>query len=413
MYDPTLPLNFVQTLHAAALAADGAQQLKFNPTIVPLPSTLGDMPHARYLGYQPRLCPSGIAYARGAHMVVAFAGIQGPGDALQVYNGWMSPTTVPGFEGKVNAFAKTWFDTAYVLLDAINTPQTSDYLFVGHSWGAAIATIGAIWLKRHRPTLRIRLVTLGAPRFADAAFLNQLNGIDFMRLHCSADPFPYLVPWFSEAPLFHSLHSPLEIRAMNSYTHMGNGMFIKRGEQPRMMERGTEAYLPLELNISSARSLLASGVEPHWTTNYERILFFLRYDQNPRLHNAEGQPQNERALPTPNVTPQAAEAIAAWPNMPWPANNVAKGHPPAPEPVIIPELLPKPVQSPGPRIRIRQYAGIWGVFVDGHLQYKATSKRDARGVAKAMRTMGLQMWQNPTGFTDPEGLLYAAAGFLS
>lgn len=402
----------IENVLAMAKAVENANNQKFFNVPDPWQTDLGDFNRAMVLSYQSRTTPSIIVYTRSNRVVFAIAGIQGAGDALSVYQGAMSLQTLTHTQGRVNAYAKTWYENAFAVYEAFAGQSYTEYLFIGHSWGGTTATLMAMRMKQFKPSANVRLCTMGSPRFATQAVFESLQGIGHIRVHAHNDPVPYLMPWFSEAPLFHIVHDPFATQAINSLTHPGNGLYIKRGQQPRYLDRGEPYEHNRELSVFGVRSLLGNGTEPHWPSSYVSIMQDNYDDLAPRFHNAEGQPSGQRSVEPPPVGPREAEAIANWPALPWPANAVPKNEPPA----LPPPPLPDPVLIQGgpkaTRARMKKVGKTYFVYIGDTPVYKATSKRDARGVRRAVALMGEQYFQNPGGFTSPDTLIELAAGHI-
>lgn len=97
-------------------------------------------------------------------------------------------------------FQDTWLRTADSVLaqvkSALASHPGSRVLTVGHSLGAAISLLDALYLKKQLPSNSVRSIVFGQPRTGDQAFANAVdaNLPGFVHINNGHDPVPRLPP---------------------------------------------------------------------------------------------------------------------------------------------------------------------------------------------------------------------------
>ena len=97
-------------------------------------------------------------------------------------------------------FQDTWLRTADSVLaqvkSALATHPTAPVLTVGHSLGASISLLDALYLKKQLPNNSVKSIVSGQPRTGDKAFANAVdaNLPGFVHINNGHDPVPRLPP---------------------------------------------------------------------------------------------------------------------------------------------------------------------------------------------------------------------------
>lgn len=410
MYKSNQPYHSTENLLAWAIAANNAENLKWEDQPQPFQSDVGDYPRIGWVHYAEGTQPAMLVYRRGAHAIAAFSGIQGIREGNLCYEGYLNPVTIPGHVGSVNAYAKAWYDAIWDRWSVFNAPTVHHWTFIGHSWGSSTATLLANWMKQFRPNCRVDIITYGAPRWAYRDFFLNLHCDGAARVHNHADPIPYLIPHFTEAPLFHATHLPQNIMRMNSYVHMGGGIYVRQNEAPVWREEPGGLSYPLELRPMQIREIFAVGAHHHLMETYvARLRNYIEGIPVP-----QPSPQGQQSQPASNTPPRMtlddANAMAQWPQVAWPVTQQPNGSVPVPPPTPAAPPPLTPEQEAAVRIRIRRVTGVWYVFVGDQIVYRGVSKRDAKGFAKAMRQMQGEVIEHPEGVINPDTLVSTVSG---
>ncbi|SNX85537.1 related to triacylglycerol lipase precursor [Melanopsichium pennsylvanicum] len=97
-------------------------------------------------------------------------------------------------------FQDTWLRTADSVLaqvkSALAAHPAASVLTVGHSLGASISLLDALYLKKQLPTNSVKSIVFGLPRTGDKAFANAVdaNLAGFVHINNGRDPVPRLPP---------------------------------------------------------------------------------------------------------------------------------------------------------------------------------------------------------------------------
>jgi hypothetical protein len=406
MYNFTTSLHTARNLHALAKAC--YQNVYANPPdhLNPFESNEGNFDWVNVHGRVIDSNLQTIVYRRGNKWVICYGGIATVEEASRVYHGWRDPQTIPDIAGKVNGYAKRLYTQTNEFLNTLpDFGLATHVIFAGHSFGGAMANIMATRLRRWNAGVNIKLATFGSPRYGDALFQRQYELNEWVRVHQYGDIIPFLIAWFSENPAYFLTLPGRHIAAINAYVHMGNGVRIQRNQLMQFTETPAGIGYPLAMGSADIMIVLRTYTELHRIDSYMNTLFAMtapgslipetpagvfpnaQLEEPLRLHNAE------------------VAAIEAFPDAPWPVNPVPGGNPGVP----VPPPLPGPPAPPPPGlisgVRIFRIGRKWFVYSDDTMVYAATSKRDARGYAKALRAYAKQVWQNPAGVID-DGLLF-------
>ncbi|KAI0034463.1 lipase class 3 family protein [Vararia minispora EC-137] len=113
----------------------------------------------------------------------------------------LDPTLFPGLSSTVHVhtgFRDAHARTATTILSEVQTAlsqhSTQEVVITGHSLGAALSLLDAIYLSLHLPSnIKISTIGYGLPRVGDAAFANYVDAhVDLTHITNKHDPFPIL-----------------------------------------------------------------------------------------------------------------------------------------------------------------------------------------------------------------------------
>ncbi|KDQ06116.1 hypothetical protein BOTBODRAFT_141283 [Botryobasidium botryosum FD-172 SS1] len=102
------------------------------------------------------------------------------------------PSSVEAHSGFQDAHAKAAKDVLAAVQEALAAHKTSKVILVGHSLGAAIAVLDAIYLPLHLPSsISFTAVTFGLPRIGNSAFADYVDAhAHLSHITNKADPIP-------------------------------------------------------------------------------------------------------------------------------------------------------------------------------------------------------------------------------
>ncbi|KAI0648810.1 alpha/beta-hydrolase [Trametes meyenii] len=170
-----------------------------NPSFIPVASG-GDGTFTRswFVGYDPIL----------DEVIVSHQGVDI--DKIMPYltdaNIMLSPLNsalFPGLKAPIlvhDGFAETHSRSAPYVLDAVRTAlsrfRASSVTITGHSFGAAVGLLDAVYLPLHIPRVTFRYVGYGLPRVGNWAFANYVNSqlVSVTHIANKGDPVPVLPP---------------------------------------------------------------------------------------------------------------------------------------------------------------------------------------------------------------------------
>jgi len=332
--------------------------------------------------------------------VVAIAGAKFPADQVQPIGGWERPARIAGVDGAFNSNAVAWTQSIMSFigpdLAAANVPTW----FFGFSWGGSAACISALLVRNARGPSMAVAVTYGTPRFADQAAAGAFVDACAMRMMARADPLPLLCPRVEEAPLMHVAVGEFTSRTWSSFTHVNNGALLSPNGDLDPGIVPNEVPLPLDLNIVDFVRLNMGEGRPHAIHNYVNALS-LRWPQvtaeqmavadQPVIGHTQAAPIEPRGKPATH---------AEYRRMVRSTIDTRESITPHNEASVIRRRDRK-------LVTIGKEAGAWCVWIGNDKVYTATTKRDARGVANAVRSLSIQVGQQPDLFmrTDLVDLL--------
>ncbi|EIW58094.1 lipase [Trametes versicolor FP-101664 SS1] len=135
----------------------------------------------------------------------------------------LSSTLFPGVSSSVEAhsgFAGAQADTANAVLQAVqqamSTYGTNNIVTTGHSLGAAISLLDALFLPLHIPTAKVSFIGYGLPRVGNQAFANYVDAqpISVTHINNKEDFVPILPGMFLG---FHHPSGELHIQDSNAW----------------------------------------------------------------------------------------------------------------------------------------------------------------------------------------------------
>jgi pimeloyl-ACP methyl ester carboxylesterase len=112
--------------------------------------------------------------------------------ALQIAYGTVAPVDVGGF--KTSAIWNSAAEAILQRMEAAGLPADREIVFVGHSYGGAVAQILAARVHMADPMRRIQLLTFGAPVAGNAELGNHLASVNQVHYVNTGDPVANLPP---------------------------------------------------------------------------------------------------------------------------------------------------------------------------------------------------------------------------
>lgn len=181
----------------------------------------------------------------------------------------------------------------------------------GHSLGAALATLCALWCKTQWPDANVTCVTLGSPRVGNEAFVEEFNhrGIDCYRLILDDDPIPTLPDRYTQAlpaklPNEQTGLTPAETK----YQHVGTPILLHKGTDANFSsaDLGTERAdieaeeeagpLPRTVEVTYKWG----GFAPYWTLRGAQMVPAILRSHDPADYSTVVQRVLEHAASEPN-----------------------------------------------------------------------------------------------------------------
>lgn len=396
MIDFRLPIVNPVNLHGFAEVTRIADNVHHTDAPQTIQTVTGPLTFISSLPWESGVGPSSVAYRLDDIIVICFTGIGSALDSWRVYQGSLNFESVPDLPGTVNRYAKAWYDARQDFVAAASEPLGNRYYFCGHSWGGTVATLFAARYKDPQSSRAVSLLTFGSPKFADRSFMEVQQWDEWARVMNHRDLTPALIPWPQEAPLFAACHTPFQMFTLNRPVYMSNGIRCRQGHplQDGVVPSGFN--FPLETNPTTLVDYLQSGVPEHSMRAYvETLAESVGPQVNPNLwdhHGAEPRPAE-------SVDQWTEEEILDFTDDAFDdATELTK---------TVPNPSPTATKVRAVRLKKRHY-----VTIDGVVAYRASGRRDAVAVARAMRKYGEQLRQNVKGFTNPEALNFQLQGAL-
>jgi triacylglycerol lipase len=138
--------------------------------------------------------------AESGSIIVSIRGTQTPEEWVKNFTAIPNPfTAVPGFGAVHLGFEQMWGRIRGPVMDALaNEPADTRITFLGHSLGGAMATLGAVDVKRNLNRPNVDLCTFGSPRVGQLRFRSNFNGLieRAFRIAEGRDIVPHVPPLF-------------------------------------------------------------------------------------------------------------------------------------------------------------------------------------------------------------------------
>lgn len=328
-----------------------------------------------------------LVWANGNGMMVATAGIAGSGDSFAFLQGSRHPVNVRAIDGMVNALIARKAEAVYDYTVATVNPTTPRVAFFGHSAGGAVACLLSAMYSRRRPQAVMRCANYGQPRFADYRFYNAHREACQARIMNNADAFCLLVPHSGESAAWQLLSSPSDLSRINTMDDGPNGIVIEATGDLRESSLPTGAVIPGPGDMLTAWSNPNSALRSaHAISSYVDAL-------------------TSRAISQPTALPIRGPAVTVVTRPPSQDSQATMAA------AQVQTLRAMAAAQPGswtpPRrsfIRYRRSGRLWIVTAGDMQVYVASTKNDARAVARILSQLYVQFWQRPFAFTTPEML---------
>ncbi|KAF8518530.1 lipase [Hysterangium stoloniferum] len=222
-----------------------------NPDFIPVASGGdGDQNQFWYVGFDPTLNTVVVGH-HGLNLRKILADIT----VLNVFLTPLNQTLFPGTSGlKVHSgFATFQARSAPGVLSAVqtalvkyNTANTTSVTIVGHSLGAAIGLIDAVYLPLHLPsTIKFRFIGYGMPRVGNPAFANYLdkNFPDLTHINNKKDSVPIIpMKWLG----YQHPHGEIHIQDNGAWDacagNDNNSKLCSTGYVPNILEGNTNDH---------------------------------------------------------------------------------------------------------------------------------------------------------------------------
>lgn len=339
--------------------------------------------------------PGVIVWRDGELRVIAIAGAREIEDQVQAIQGWSLPTTTPILPGQFNPSALTWYTSVSTFIaDELAAANLPTYIYA-FSWGGAAACILAKKMQMANPHQVSLCVTFGSPRFCDYAAAGQFLGVVIARIFNARDPMPLMPPPFETAPFANAAAGLATMTQWAKFRHTHNGVEMSAVGDLSAAVLPSQVPLPIDVNIYDYIRLSVGEGRAHNIVNYMTILE-TRYPES-------GDQATDPGIVISEVY-QGHNLLEAR-GKPDPVRTIAR--------MVRSIISSREVSSTGVPaamararnrrlIRIVKGATGWSVFIGQDRVYEATSKRDARGVANALRMFSVQVGQQPALFTQTD-----------
>ncbi|MBC6686353.1 lipase family protein [Wolbachia pipientis] len=173
--------------------------------------------------YKKNGTPAGFVFTKDKEITIAYRGTKDLDDVITDVSAALTQGFLPEggkmHSGFYNAFCNSLPSLDKVLSDYIKKQgsEIKDFRIncTGHSMGAALATITALYLKKVKSAEHIRVVTFGSPRVFDsrgAEIYERLLGENTIRVTNLSDPIPIFPTGFMG---FKHIGEPLKIKTGN------------------------------------------------------------------------------------------------------------------------------------------------------------------------------------------------------
>jgi hypothetical protein len=389
LINSTFHIDQVQNVLAGAWACALAHYSIDANVIPPMQNgSIGEMPVRLRRPHNGGVAPGCVVWRDSELRVVAIAGAREPADQLRAIDGYGHPVTYPTIPGKYNAYCITWLDSVANFIAADVAASDVPTWFFGFSWGSGPAVMLTKLHRMATPRRRAHCITFGSPRWCDWQAADQFNGVCDARIFNRTDPLPFIIPSLSEAPFAYAAIGPFAALQWQRFRHVYGGIGITDNGVFTPMALPDMVPLPLDLNIVDFVRINLGEGRPHSIMTYLRIMEY-RNSLVPLEVSDPGVTIDERAGGHSPIEPRGKETTMRE------ITNSARS-----------VIHNREVQIANPQaaadrrrnrkiITIQKRQGMWAVYVADERVYMATSKRDAQGVANALRSLAIQLQQQP------------------
>lgn len=327
-----------------------------------------------------------LSWRRGSHAVVATSGIRTTSESLGFLGGSQRPVSVRSLVGKVNSAVMIYAERIFDEIVTATVPPPSTLTVTGHSAGGCVAHAFLAMMNARYGVQGAKGITFGAPRFADAAFLNQIPYAIEGRVMRATDPYPFIVPYVSESPAFAALSSAAGQSNIQTLTHGINGIVLNSD--------GTtaESSLPTAVPAGAFVGLLYA-----WAANVAGIASahaITRYVDDLHFRTLASNPMPLRG-PSVDTTPIVRGPALSHAQI----VNAVESHQ---RDLSVPWQQREPARTGV--VRVRRIARRWVVTVFDEVVYTASGKSDAKGAARSLRAVFQQYWDRPYAWLPPANL---------
>ncbi|MDG7052467.1 MAG: hypothetical protein LKM45_01095 [Wolbachia endosymbiont of Alcedoecus sp.] len=181
---------------------------------------------------------AGFVFTKDKEVTIAYRGTKDFDDVMTDVSAAFTPEFLPEggkmHSGFYNAFKDSWSSLGRILEDHAKKQllEIKDFRIncTGHSMGAALATITALYLKKVKSAEHVRVATFGSPRVFDsrgAEIYEKLLGENTIRVTNLSDP----IPMFPSGSMgFKHVGKPLKIKTGNFVINCFGTSFCIVGE---------------------------------------------------------------------------------------------------------------------------------------------------------------------------------------
>ncbi|MDG7055324.1 MAG: lipase family protein [Wolbachia endosymbiont of Menacanthus eurysternus] len=181
---------------------------------------------------------AGFVFTKDKEITIAYRGTKDFDDVMTDVSAAFTPEFLPEggkmHSGFYNAFKDSWSSLGRILEDHAKKQllEIKDFRIncTGHSMGAALATITALYLKKVKSAEHVRVATFGSPRVFDsrgAEIYEKLLGENTIRVTNLSDP----IPMFPSGSMgFKHVGKPLKIKTGNFVINCFGTSFCIVGE---------------------------------------------------------------------------------------------------------------------------------------------------------------------------------------
>lgn len=344
-----------------------------------------------FLSYVRGERPQCVLFRDDQHnFVLVIAGCGGFRDFQLYAEGSWNDTLSSKIPGRFNSYAMAWANQVDNWLANSGFPLYRSMTIVGHSLGGAVGSILGRFLQGTEIAQRVQHFSMGAPLFCDDAGARACSNVYTVRLMNFGDPTPLVPPRFADAPQVYLLMSAEQRRRWLQLVHVEGGVAFIWGSRIERSTWPVGVVTPLTISLPTVWELFSSAnIVNHSVSAYSaQLTSLIGLD---RRHNAvpvEVEPYSRGDV-------RHSDLLAV-------EHQVEQLHR---QTILLGTRVP---QSRANRlVSIRRARGKYSVYVREVRVYSATSKRDAIGVANALRAMGKQYLQNPALFVDPTSIMSA------